>query len=908
MNPLQSLEALSPTERRTTITSFVFLLALMSAHSLMETARDALFLGALPAERLPYVYLIIVVVSALVSRRVTPLFERVRTELGLRAWLIVCSIVTAGFWVVVEHAGDAGYYALYVWSAVATTLALIQFWTFLGDLLSMSTAKRVYSFVAAGSAFGAIIGSGLAAVLTALVGARDILVVAAAAFALSAVAPWLLARWNADKLRPPDPGAPAIGLRELTRKTLAHPYHRAITALIVLTTMTVTLGDYLFKSAVAARVSPEHLGEFFGGAYFAFNALGLFVQLVLVSAVIRRFTITTSLAILPLFMLLGGTGFFVGGGIYAAALLRGADGSLRYSLHRTALELLYVPLSHAARSRLKLFNDLLAQRAAQGLASLAILGVVAIEASESSIAAALCIFATAWLALAVRLRRPYLDIFRRKLDPEMLAELEFPELDIRSLESLVAGLNDVDDRKVMAAMDILAREGRVNTIPALILYHPSENVVLRAIDLFAAGDRRDFIAVARRRLHDANPLLRASLLAATASVAAEEQDIRELLTDGDHAVRVIAAAVMLQRGWGVAEELRDQVRAELAHDHESCQLAFLRAMPRRGAGFEDELVTLLSSSSPRVRRRTIAEMVRIGDPRFLLPIRDALTDRTTRDAAQDALHDWGESSLAMLLDALDDRDLAPPLRWQLPYAIGQFPARMVVPHLAVNLRTEPDGMVRYRTIRELERIQQREGKLDIEAHLVDVASDLVSTALELLNWRVALEQNAQENPELMTSTHRLTEELIAGKETNTHNLIVHVIGLGSPGEDIGSIVRGLRSPDDALRSSSLELIEHLIPARYRASMVTLLSDQPPAARLLTLASIYPSRKLDYSELMKVLLQSDDFMLRSLAARRVGELRLLEHRSTLEDHLAGADSDYAPVLERALDSLGASAQS
>ena len=66
----------------------------------------------------------------------------------------------------------------------------------------------------------------------------------------------------------------------------------------------------------------------------------------------------------------------------------------------------------------------------------------------------------------------------------------FPELDVASLETLVAALDSADDNEVLAALDVLERERKARLVPALILHHPSETVVLRALGLFARARRK----------------------------------------------------------------------------------------------------------------------------------------------------------------------------------------------------------------------------------------------------------------------------------------------------------------------------------------------------------------------------------------------------------------------------------
>ena len=50
-------------------------------------------------------------------------------------------------------------------------------------------------------------------------------------------------------------------------------YVRGLAVLVLVSTVALTLADYVFKSTVARSVPPEQLGAFFGGVYTVLNLL-----------------------------------------------------------------------------------------------------------------------------------------------------------------------------------------------------------------------------------------------------------------------------------------------------------------------------------------------------------------------------------------------------------------------------------------------------------------------------------------------------------------------------------------------------------------------------------------------------------------------------------------------------------
>src|SRR5688572_28723760 len=88
-------------ERRDAIAAFLVLFAFVASHTMLETARDALFLAKVPATHLPWVFIGI----AALSIAVTQIQQRFAGNLGgriaLAVWIAVAGLVTFAFWLLV---------------------------------------------------------------------------------------------------------------------------------------------------------------------------------------------------------------------------------------------------------------------------------------------------------------------------------------------------------------------------------------------------------------------------------------------------------------------------------------------------------------------------------------------------------------------------------------------------------------------------------------------------------------------------------------------------------------------------------------------------------------------------------------------------------------------------------------
>lgn len=544
-----------PEERRTTYGAIATLFGIMCGHAALETAREALFLGRVPASQLAFVYIAIAVVCLtifLVQRRSA---QRQGKSAGLGAWLLASAAVTLLFWLLTAQPAIWVLYALYIWCGVFATLVVVRFWTMLGDLFDVSQAKRLFPAVGVGGVLGAMVGSGLAGILDARLEARQILLASAlilVATALGAVGrlPTARAAEETQGAKPPTVAdSLAADLGRAIQVIHASPFLRRTAVIAVVSTITFTLIDFLFKSSMAAAIPADQLGTYFGASYFAFNLLSLLAQFFVVGWLIRTFGISQLLALLPCMLLLGAGGVAIGGGLFAILALKGIDGSMRHSLHRTTSEVLWVPLSGELRSRVKGLVDVVGQRGGQAIAAVMFLGIAALDIPLRILALVIMVLAGTWASIAITLRKHYLDLFRQALSEVAIARrLDYPELDLASLETLLTTLNSTHEGEVVAAIELLSEQDRVRLLPALILYHPSSRVVLRALELFRESGRRDCLPIIDHLLHHDNAEVRAATLRALATLDPQSAVPDTFLSDPSPAVRTAALVAVNDRG------------------------------------------------------------------------------------------------------------------------------------------------------------------------------------------------------------------------------------------------------------------------------------------------------------------------------------------------------------------------
>ncbi len=868
--------------------AFALLFLLMVSHAMLETARDTLFLSSIPASRLPVVYLLVAGASLAVLQLQKMLQDRLPRKLSMSLYLAVSSVITGGLWVALPSLGDPGLYVLYVWSSVMITLILLQFWLTLGRLLTVQQAKRLYAFVGTGSVAGAITGFAVAGGVASNLGAELLLPAAAGVLLFTAVLPPLLGR-DIDAER--DERVDATTERA---KLLFLPYVWKVAALIIVGTITVTVADYLFKSSIAASVPAEQLGAWFAAIYLVLNVAALVVQLLLTARLVRFLGVTRSASILPAALSIGAIGTMLGFGLPAALALKGADGTLRHTLNHTARELLFVPMSERVRARVKGMIDVVGQRGGQALASVAILGMVAMGLDNRVLGVLLLALTGVWAGIALMLREPYLAVFRRTLNQLATGRrLDFPDLDVASLESLIEALNNSDEHMVVAALEILEREGKAKLVPALLLYHPSTLVVTSALAVFTRAGRRDFLQIADQLQGNANPTVHAALVRAKMAIEPDEAYLRRMLDSHCRATRTTAVVFLHAMGASTEEEAAQTLEFHRNHDNRvTAELAIARAAPLANTALIRQiLVELLDSDVIEVATEAAEAMGQIGAAEFLPVIVPKLANRDLKETILHVLPPMGPTALECLDMILCDCTQGVKARREIPEAIGRFPPLDATKVLLGRLTTT-DGMVEYRIIRTLERLQQAHPSLaevpegwgpDSKGReQVDRAIDRTLTQLyEFIDKRGILVRGAQKVPERETAAHGFLVRLLRDKQRHAEERLVRLIGLKHPAEDFGSIWRGLNSKAARVQASSQELLDNLMVAPLRRPVEVLFSDGSDAERLAAGKAYFTPAPHDYDAVLSQLVDSDSTGLRALAVAQVGELRLTHFQPQLE---------------------------
>jgi ATP:ADP antiporter, AAA family len=889
----------------TIMLAFATLFGTMAGHTVLETARDALFLAHIPASRLPWVYLLIAGTGLLLTLLSKKRKAGLMPARPISMALLLGVLGTGAFYALSPFRHPAFLYALSVWAGTIGAFITLHVWIALGRVFPIDEAKKAFGVIGAGSVSGAIFGSLLARALAHAGPAQGILLGAAVIFALTVPLAALVERHMgkapSERVRPTPP---------LTRTT----YVRLLLGVAVIASLSLTLADFSWKSAVSKTIPAADLGAYFATAYLVLNVLSLFVQLFFAKVIFDRLGVRQALFVVP--TLLGGVAGLGAtlGGLWPAAGMKAVDGAMRYSVHKTSMELLAVPLADSIRERVKPMIDLVGQRGGQALGSLLILLCVMLRLPDRSYAFLVAGACLVWLVCAAAIRYRYVAVFRDNvLDGSIRSGAPLPRLDLAAVETLVVALGSGRDEETLGALRMLQDQDRVKLVPPLILYHPSPPVVTYALELFENARRKDVLPTIDRVIAAGGPTAAAALRARLRIDPTSSALLEPLSASAVPELRAAALVALVAAGKRDESVAEAQLLTLVKTGDEVLQIEVAQSVGRSGQGdFSNVLLHLAYQGRPSVQVEALRAMQRKPRAEYIVLLCGLLSRRSLRSDARKALAAIGERARETLEGMLVDGGLPHQLRLHLPRTLALAFEERSLSLLLARLESEPDGGVRFKVLRGLESIVRKNPAATLDASaLRRAALDTVRSVHSLVALQHALLTHG--NPEHKTRTHELVVQLLADKEVHARDRLFRLLGLLYPKEDMRRIYKGIFSPLGAagarLRGSSRELLENVLEGPLREPVLDIVDAGAGAEHVSKLEARAHEHFETYEAALGACVARGQGTLRSLAALHAKEQSLLLERPREElDEIARASvlarAFDLPSLQSALMDLGA----
>jgi AAA family ATP:ADP antiporter len=825
-------------ERRMVLVAFMVLLSTITAHTMLETARDALLLAKLPRSSLGVVYIIIAILTIPTGAISAKLGNRFGARRSLTASLVVASFSVLGVHTLPATPKTA--IVLYVLTGLIGAVLVPQFWAFTGDLFTVAQGRRLLGPIASAGVIGGLVGSGLAALAVQIFPTRHLLLLASAIFFVAGVA---LSFYRPMAELGLGPRRVTTISREAMAAIRRDPFIRRIAGLVALSTSTVLAVDYLFKWSVAETVPAQELGRYLATYYAALNGISLVMQLFVGAALVRRLGVAAAAVVTPFLLSMAGLGMVLFGGSPRSVLVtKGVDGALRHSVNRITTELVYLPVPIETRARVKPLIDGALARVAQALTACVLLGLAeAGQLTRGRMIGLVLFLAMSWVALAANTRGPYLEVFRKALARDPGVDLGSQSLDFATVELLVERLASPVPDEVVATIRVLVRRGREKLVPAILLYHPSPVVLVFTLDHFAASDRTDWIPLAEALVSHADEGVRMAALRALSSRG--KVDLLAKIADREGPrMRGYVAVWLASRDADPEakqrlEALMDQATGPEGTVLREGMLAAIAEAPRDRA-LGELVMRLVDADEPRraispenlapgapadLLAKAIAQQ---GDARLVPLLIERLSTRVGREEVRDALVKIGEPAFEALVRALRDPTSPRPRRVHLPRTLARFGTARAAEVLLVTIEEERDGLVRYKAIRGLGKLVT-ESRLKVDRGRVSALAERnLLEYLRLLTLLVGLrngfDPDLAKDPRRAIATERFLSGLLEDKMRQALERAFRLMKIAHPTEDIHAVHGAALSKDKRASANAGEFLDTLLIRRSERRLRSIL--------------------------------------------------------------------------------------
>jgi HEAT repeat protein/MFS family permease len=744
------------------------------------------------------------------------------------------------FWWGFQHKSVALFYVLYVWVSLFGAITASQFWLLANYAFNPREARRLFGWLALGGIVGGMIGGGATKMLAPIFGTEWLLALVAVLMGATIILVRRVAAIVPREVRE------AVADARTKDETTKHVFQqvrqsRHLSLLMLLLTFSViveALIDYEYKvSAKQAFASKDQLTAFFGTVTAWIGAFSLLFQILLTGPLLKRFGAGLAILFLPAGLLAASVALAIEPGLWAAAALQLVDGGFGYSIHRSGMELLYLPIPVRVKNAAKNFIDTFVDRAGRafgGVLLLVLTSVLALSISKISIIT--CGFVGLWLIAAILIKREYLQSFRVALEKKNVQPeaLQASDLDNATIGALVAALSSTDERQVLYALDVLAEvhPRRWKSQIPILIHHPSSAVRSRALAVLTAWNEPSIEPLISELLHDADVSVRSNAI--------------------EHLCRNDPKPV-------------DRLQKFLEHPDPAIVHAAIRCAAKSPEGLwepsarqEEILQSLLDDPAPETVRETMATIGAVKYEPAIPEVIAKLDDPGLRADASESLLKFGAAAIPALQAAFEDPTTPLSLRIRLPKALANT-GRQEAADVLLNALHRFEYEVDYRLMKAMNRIRTASAEIQFDPDKVRTALETEAAAYQRL-WIIleSLQSDPLQGPPTDGAFSILMRAVHERLQHHVERMFRLLALIHQPHDIYSAYYTCLVKP--AFRPNAIEFLDNLLDLKTKPLMVPLIEQ----AFGLRSGEIDESERLSPEMALRVLRDGDDPWLRIIA--------------------------------------------
>ena len=355
-------------EVNATLSSFLFVVILMSAYYILRPVRDAMASDWSDAE-VSWLWTINFFISTAVVALYGVAVSRFRFQLLVPTVYGFFALTFVVFYVAASGTVDRILIdkAFYVWVSVFSLLHISVFWSFMSDLFNKEQAGRLFGIIAAGASVGGLIGPAIPSFFSESLGTDNLMLIASGMLLLPIPIIFYLQSLKSSALHNEDfisQNAPAkIGGNPFAGFKLffSNPYLLAIALFIFLYTGISSFVYFELKNLLADFSRPERTAVW-AQMDLAVNTLSIATGLFATGRIMSKFGMPVTIALVPVLICIGLIVIAISPVMAVVVGLQILRRAGNYAVTRPAREMLFTRVDRETRFKAKPVIDIVAYR------------------------------------------------------------------------------------------------------------------------------------------------------------------------------------------------------------------------------------------------------------------------------------------------------------------------------------------------------------------------------------------------------------------------------------------------------------------------------------------------------------------------------------------------------------------
>ena len=365
---LKRVSKIEAHEVNATLSSFLFVVILMSAYYILRPVRDAMASDWSDAE-VSWLWTINFFISTAVVALYGVAVSRFRFQLLVPTVYGFFALTFVVFYVAASGTVDRILIdkAFYVWVSVFSLLHISVFWSFMSDLFNKEQAGRLFGIIAAGASVGGLIGPAIPSFFSESLGTDNLMLIASGMLLLPIPIIFYLQSLKSSELYNEDfisQNAPAkIGGNPFAGFKLffSNPYLLAIALFIFLYTGISSFVYFELKNLLADFSRPERTAVW-AQMDLAVNTLSIATGLFATGRIMSKFGMPVTIALVPVLICIGLIVIAISPVMAVVVGLQILRRAGNYAVTRPAREMLFTRVDRETRFKAKPVIDIVAYR------------------------------------------------------------------------------------------------------------------------------------------------------------------------------------------------------------------------------------------------------------------------------------------------------------------------------------------------------------------------------------------------------------------------------------------------------------------------------------------------------------------------------------------------------------------